>query len=144
MPVALTRHGYSSPVRMCSARLTYIIYNLSATEDFQRQRQVPQINTQDGVGPGSCKRLVVGATETRQHVIDSWFGFLGTAKPNFIDAALLGNVRITIILAGANIINGDNAGIARSYSIRDSQHFSINPSMLCPSMMVSTTPWLTT
>jgi len=106
--------------------LFHAIYNLSATEDFQRQRQVSQTNTQDGVAPGSCKRLAAGNTETRQHVIDSWLGFLGTAKPNFIDTALLGNVRITITLAGANITNGDNGGIVRGYTIRDSQHFSID------------------
>eukprot|EP01048_Picozoa_sp_COSAG05_P025334 COSAG05_NODE_6398_length_967_cov_0.647465_2_plen_69_part_00 len=51
--------------------------------------------------------------------------FLGSAKPNFIDTSLLGNVRITFTLAGGDIIATDNAAAARAYSVAN-QHFSVS------------------
>ena len=58
-------------------------------------------------------------------MIDSWVGFLGSAKPNFIDTSLLGNVRITITLAGAEVFSKTNAGCTPTYTISD-QHFSMD------------------
>lgn len=104
--------------------LYHALLYMSATEDYQRQRKIAQSNTSDGIAAGSCQ-VVNNAVATRQHMIDSWLGFLGTAKPNFIDTALLGNVRITITLANSDIING-TAAIDRSYAILPTQHFSID------------------
>ena len=63
------------------------------------------------------------------HIIDTWLGFLGSAKPNFIDTSLLGNVRITITLErGTELLCGGAAGLAsdvRTYII-DQQNFSID------------------
>ena len=65
--------------------------------------------------------------QVRRHVIDTWLGFLGSAKPNFIDTSLLGNVRISITLAGTDIIGlKANAGaFAKSYTV-DQQAFSVD------------------
>ena len=111
--------------------LFHALLYMSATDDYQLQRKVAQANTQTGSAGGSCQRLVSNnaggnaATTTRQHVIDSWVGFLGSAKPNFIDTSLLGNVRITITLAGSDMVGGDTAGASNSYQLSD-QYFSVD------------------
>ena len=69
------------------------------------------------------------AAANRDHVIDTWLGFLGSAKPNFIDTSLLGNVRITITLTPGTELLCGGAGTAeateRSYTVSD-QNFSID------------------
>ena len=104
--------------------LYHTLLYLSATEDYQRQRMVAQSNSSDSAA-GAAVDIAAGATRTEEHVIDSWVGFLGTAKPNFIDTSLLGNVRITITLASSEVMTGDDAAVARTYAISD-QHFSID------------------
>jgi hypothetical protein len=112
--------------------LFHALLYMSATDDYQLQRKVAQCNTQTGAAGGRCQRIQTtdgggnAATTTRQHVIDSWLGFLGSSKPNFIDTSLLGNVRITITLAGADMVGGDAAaGKANSYQLSD-QYFSVD------------------
>ena len=110
--------------------LFHALLYVSATEDYQRQRMVAQSNTGTGAG-GSAVAFdnTVGnfdeAARTQEHVIDSWVGFLGSAKPNFIDTSLLGNVRITITLAGSEIFSKSNARATPSYAISE-QHFSMD------------------
>ena len=112
--------------------LFHALLYMSATDDYQLQRKVAQCNTQTGSAGGTCQRIQTtdgggnAATTTRQHVIDSWLGFLGSSKPNFIDTSLLGNVRITITLAGADMVGGAAAaGKANSYQLSD-QYFSVD------------------
>ena len=111
--------------------LFHALLYMSATDDYQLQRKVAQCNTQTGSAGGTCQRIPTNdaggnaATTTRQHVIDSWVGFLGSAKPNFIDTSLLGNVRITITLAGSDMVGGDTAGAINSYQLSD-QYFSVD------------------
>ena len=111
--------------------LYHALLYMSATDDYQLQRKAAQCNTQTGAAGGSCQRINTtnagnnAATTTRQHVIDSWVGFLGSAKPNFIDTSLLGNVRISITLAGSDMVGGDTAGATNSYQLTD-QYFSID------------------
>ena len=75
--------------------LFHALLYMSATDDYQLQRKVAQCNTQTGAASGTCQRIRTdnaggnAATTTRQHVIDSWLGFLGSAKPNFIDTSLI-------------------------------------------------------
>ena len=95
----------------------------TATEDYQRQRLVAQ-------STDAAAQLAhdAGAAVAREHVIDTWLGFLGSSKPSFIDTSLLGNVRITITLANpTQIIGSDNAAMdaERAYTITD-QHFSMD------------------
>eukprot|EP01044_Picomonas_judraskeda_P009070 COSAG03_NODE_1078_length_4875_cov_179.482412_2_plen_195_part_01 len=106
---------------------------MTATQDYQHQRRVAQSNIEGGAANGTTLNRASGGgaavVETRRHVIDTWLGFLGSAKPMFIDTSLLGNVRISITLAGADII-GLHAGVganifARSYVVSD-QAFSID------------------
>ena len=104
--------------------LFHALLYMSATEDYMLQRQVAQANTRSGENSGTSL-LADNAAETREHVIDSWLGFLGTAKPNFIDTSLLGNVRLSITLAGVDIIGGNNAANPRTYTI-DQQAFSMD------------------
>ena len=85
---------------------------MTATEDYQRQRMVGQTNVSATAAAtattnGTTQALVAadaGDKSTRFHTIDTWLGFLGSAKRNFIDTSLLGNVRITITLAPGDII----------------------------------------
>jgi hypothetical protein len=58
-------------------------------------------------------------------VIDTWLGFLGSAKPNFVDTSLLGNVRITITLSSGDIVGGDADANSSVYEV-DKQHFSVD------------------
>ena len=114
-----------------------ILYNamlyMTATEDYQLQRRVSQSNTEGGGAQnGTClqEASATGAavSDSRSHVIDTWLGFLGSAKPNFIDTSLLGNVRISITLAGADIIGTHGAAtsvFARSYTVQN-QAFSVD------------------
>ena len=109
--------------------LYHALLYMTATDDYQRQRKVAQCNTQTGAGSGTCQQATTtdaggnSVTTTRDHVIDTWLGFLGSAKPNFIDTSLLGNVRITITLAGADMVGGAN--VSNSFALSN-QHFSID------------------
>eukprot|EP01046_Picozoa_sp_COSAG06_P064953 COSAG06_NODE_15738_length_1048_cov_144.984194_1_plen_270_part_10 len=112
--------------------LFHALLYMSATDDYQLQRKAAQCNTQTGSAGGACQRIQTAdggtnnaATTTRQHVIDSWVGFLGSAKPNFIDTSLLGNVRITITLAGADMVGGNHAASINSYQLTD-QYFCVD------------------
>ena len=108
--------------------LFHMLLYMSATEDYQRQRLISQANMHDDSANGTMEAIVAGAgvpARTRHHVIDSWLGFLGTAKPQFIDTSLLGNVRITITLAGSEIMGGDDPAVHRGYSL-DEQYFSMD------------------
>ena len=113
-----------------------VLFNMllyqSATEDYQRQRNISQANMAGDAANGSCEEVTGGADatdaadialRTRHHVIDSWLGFLGTAKPQFIDTSLLGNVRITITLASEGIINGDGTDTPTSRGFELSDQF---------------------
>ena len=98
--------------------LFHMLLYMSATEDYQRQRCLSQSNMATDATNGRAVHIAAAANaaaRTRHHVIDSWLGFLGTAKPSFIDTSLLGNVRITITLAGAEVINGNHAAVVRGY-----------------------------
>ena len=95
----------------------------TATEDYQRQRIVGQ-----STSTAALMAYNAAAPVVREHVIDSWLGFLGSSKPSFIDTSLLGNVRITITLANpSQIIGSGNAAMdaGRAYTISD-QHFSMD------------------
>jgi hypothetical protein len=116
--------------------LFHLLLNMTATEDYQRQRMVGQTNVSDTAAAtptsnGTTQILVAadaGDASTRFHTIDTWLGFLGSAKPNFIDTSLLGNVRITITLASGDILGGGAGNAAnnnRTYTI-SSQAFSID------------------
>ena len=114
-------------------QLYHALLYMTATQDYQHQRRVAQSNIEGGAANGTTLNRASGGgaavVETRRHVIDTWLGFLGSAKPMFIDTSLLGNVRISITLAGADII-GLHAGagantFARSYVVSD-QAFSID------------------
>ena len=110
--------------------LWHALLYASATDDYQRQRMVAQANSQTGASNGTSVEVTTttGAptqSETRSHVVDAWVGFLGSAKPNFIDTSLLGNVRITLTLASNNMIGGDDAASTQSFSIAN-QAFSID------------------
>ena len=95
--------------------LYHALLYMTATDDYQRQRRVAQSNASSEASNGTTlesagKNDGSGvAAEVRKHVIDTWLGFLGSAKPNFIDTSLLGNVRITITLAPKEIISTDAA-----------------------------------
>ena len=71
--------------------LYHALLYMTATEDYQQQRLTAQANTQTGAASGTSQRINTtnaggnADTTTRQHVIDTWLGFLGSAKPNFID-----------------------------------------------------------
>jgi hypothetical protein len=102
--------------------LFHMLLYMSATEDYQRQRCLNQSNMAADATNGQAVHIAAAAdatARTRHHVIDSWLGFLGTAKPSFIDTSLLGNVRITITLAGPEVINGDDAAVLRAYEISE-------------------------
>ena len=116
--------------------LYHALLYVTATEDYQRQRLIAQANIQGGgatgddVVNGTVQELqseegTLTKSTTRRHVIDTWLGFLGSAKPNFIDTSLLGNVRITITLANSDIVNGDDAASTSVFEV-DKQHFSID------------------
>eukprot|EP01050_Picozoa_sp_SAG11_P015337 SAG11_NODE_1978_length_3972_cov_45.154144_4_plen_436_part_00 len=115
--------------------LFHLLLNMTATEDHQRQRMVAQSNVAATAAAtptsnGTTQALVAadaGAASTRRHTVDTWLGFLGSAKPNFIDTSLLGNVRISITLAPGDILGGStaNANNNRTYAVSD-QAFSID------------------
>ena len=84
--------------------LFHALLYMTATEDYQRQRLVYNSNSEDEALNGQVVDIDTATTETRTHVIDTWLGFLGSAKPNFIDTSLLGNVKINIQLNSGDII----------------------------------------
>lgn len=114
-------------------QLYHALLYMTATQDYQHQRRVAQSNVAGGATNGTTLQSISASatvvTETRRHVIDTWLGFLGSAKPMFIDTSLLGNVRISITLAGADIIGLQGAAtsdtFARSYVVSD-QAFSMD------------------
>ena len=96
--------------------LFHMLLYITATEDYSRQRQIGQINGFTNTVTGTPHTTVnaggvAADAVATDHVIDTWLGFLGSAKPNFIDTSLLGNVRITITLApGSEVVGGAAAG----------------------------------
>ena len=114
-------------------QLYHALLYMTATQDYQHQRRVAQSNVEGGATNGTTKQTTSTAaaavTQTRRHVIDTWLGFLGSAKPMFIDTSLLGNVRISITLAGADIIGltapATSTVFTRSYVVSD-QAFSMD------------------
>ena len=82
-------------------QLFHALLYMTATEDYQQQRMVAQSNSSASAAGGAVDiDAGAGAADrTQSHVIGIWVGFLGSAKPNFLDTSLLGNVRITITLA---------------------------------------------
>lgn len=120
--------------------LFHALLYTTGTEDYFRSRKVAQTNKNDNAETGNTQILTGGAAAgglangdatigNNDHVIDTWLGFLGTAKPNFIDTSLLGNVRITITLERGSELLCGGAGVAaaltREYTISD-QGFSID------------------
>jgi hypothetical protein len=102
----------------------------TGTEDYFRQRKINQSNADDPANNGNVETFQAAAAgRNNNHIIDTWLGFLGSAKPNFIDTSLLGNVRITITLErGTELLCGGAAAAAsdvRTYII-DQQNFSID------------------
>ena len=108
-------------------QLFHALLYMTATEDYQLQRAVAQSNSSSSAGGAAVDITAAdGAPDrTQSHVIDTWVGFLGSAKPNFLDTSLLGNVRITITLAGSEVIALDDAACVRTYQIKN-QHFSMD------------------
>lgn len=110
--------------------LFHALLYTTGTEDYFRQRKINQSNADANANNGNIETFAVAAAaRNNNHVIDTWLGFLGSAKPNFIDTSLLGNVRITITLErGTELLCGGPGGRvadARTYSISD-QNFSID------------------
>ena len=114
--------------------LFHTLLYTTATEDYQRMRKISQSNGKknDEAKNGQVLDFTCQSAATspglRDHVIDSWLGFLGNSKPNFIDTSLLGNVRIQITLNNGDIISntvGDAAPAIRAFTVSE-QHFSVD------------------
>ena len=117
--------------------LFHALLYMTATEDYQRQRLLYNSNRQDETANGKVTDIATGTSETQTHVIDTWLGFLGSAKPNFIDTSLLGNVKINIQFNSGDIMcqgataaavegaidYSTKAASVRTFTI-DQQHFS--------------------
>eukprot|EP01051_Picozoa_sp_SAG22_P002857 SAG22_NODE_131_length_18561_cov_10.941387_13_plen_78_part_00 len=68
--------------------LFHMLLYATATEDYSRQRQIAQSNKDTAAGSGSAHDLttadgarVLANAKSTDHVIDTWLGFLGSAKP---------------------------------------------------------------
>ena len=114
--------------------LFHTLLYTTATEDYQRMRKISQSNVGAGNEAKNGQALDYTCDDAghsppvREHVIDSWLGFLGNSKPNFIDTSLLGNVRIQITLNNGDIISNtvaDAAPALRNFAITQ-QHFSVD------------------
>jgi hypothetical protein len=59
--------------------------------------------------------------------IQNWLGFIGSVKPDVIDTAMLGNVRLSISLANGNcLVKANTTGpTTASYTLND-LHFTVN------------------
>ena len=106
--------------------LFHTLLYTTATEDYQRMRKISQSNVGAGNEAKNGQALDYTCDDAghsppvREHVIDSWLGFLGNSKPNFIDTSLLGNVRIQITLNNGDIISNtvaDAAPALRNFAI---------------------------
>ena len=72
--------------------LFHMLLYTTATEDYSRQRQIGQSNGFTNTVTGTPHTTVDAggvAADARatDHVIDTWLGFLGSAKPNFTDTS---------------------------------------------------------
>ena len=116
--------------------LYHALLYMTATDDYIRHRRVGQTNHTTGEAGGFPEEIVgdnaadlaASAIKKRRHIIDTWLGFLGSAKPNFIDTSLLGNVRISITLAPGSIIHNvdsSDAALTSEFTL-SSQYFSID------------------
>ena len=85
---------------LVSANNTNLIYNLllpvSGGTDLKNKRSVY-------AGAGDQTNPTANITNEK-FVVQHFLGFLGSCKPDVLDTSLLGNVRITIQLANANIL----------------------------------------
>jgi len=74
--------------------LFHVLLNMTATEDYQRQRMIAQTNISSTAAAtpttnGTTQNLVLAdganAASTRRHTIDTWLGFLGSMLGSEID-----------------------------------------------------------
>lgn len=83
--------------------LYQIMYNLSQGADFKQKRALYQNSTGGTV--------VTANTVKQPFKIQHFLGFLGSVKPEVLDTALLGAVRLHITLENANVLVGGTTGI---------------------------------
>ena len=119
--------------------LYHALLYMTATDDYIRSRRVAQTNhlvqADSSESAGGTHEVITssftadgaaGNKIKKRHIVDTWLGFLGSAKPNFIDTSLLGNVRISITLAPGTILqNLDGGAITPKYTL-SGQFFSID------------------
>lgn len=87
------------------------ILDLTTGEDTRNRRSVLQ-NAADSAAPAAN-------ITSQQFAIANWAGFLGTARPQYIDTGLLGNVELRLTLASTNVLvcSTSPAATGVSYSL---------------------------
>jgi hypothetical protein len=95
--------------------LYQILYNLQQGSDLKQKRALYQ-NANTTANPSANETSV-------PYKIQHFVGFLGSVKPEVLDTALLGAVRLHINLESANVLSGDGAatptGAGASYHLDD-------------------------
>lgn len=85
-----------SSIPMNYGHVLNTILDLTTGEDTRNRRAVLQ-NASDAAAPTANNVL-------SQFAIANWLGFLGSARPQYIDTGLLGNVELRLTLASTNVL----------------------------------------
>lgn len=97
--------------------LYQIMYNLQQGADLKAKRALYQNSTGGGVLTGNDVAV--------PYKIHNFLGFLGSVKPETLDTALLGSVRIHITLENGNVLIGNNGATSGSFTL-DNLFFTVN------------------
>lgn len=85
------------------SHLWQIINDTTMGQDCQVRRSILQ-NAGNVAAPAANVGTIASLTGGTPFTICNWLGFLGSAQPTVLDTNLLGNVRIRITLANANVL----------------------------------------
>lgn len=100
------------------SHLFQIISDTTMGEDCKNRRLILQ-----NAGNVSAPSANVSATP---FTVCNWLGFLGSCQPTVIDTNLLGNVRIRITLASANVLVSSATAVTGASYTLDKMFFSVD------------------
>lgn len=101
------------------SHLFQIISDTTMGEDCRNRRLILQ-------NAGNVSAPSANVTTAIPFTVCNWLGFLGSAQPSVLDTNLLGNVRIRITLAGANVlVSSATAVTGASYALQD-MYFTVD------------------
>lgn len=101
------------------SHLFQIVSDTTMGEDCRNRRLILQ-------NAGNVSAPSANVTTAVPFTICNWLGFLGSAQPNVLDTNLLGNVRIRITLANANVLVSSATAVTGASYALSNMYFTVD------------------